>query len=412
MKIGSIAITYAGRSLRRHARRTALSIVGVGIGSGMALLAFSWMGGALAMQVRAIAESGSGHLRVVPDGWRQTHANVLRLAEDESVLAAVRALPALKAYAPRARTTGLLACGNRTAGVTVTGIDPDLEPAANRILQRCAIEGRFLRAGDQGQAVIGRALAKRLGVGIGDDLYATVAGRDDIATAMLRVAGIMDTGSRDLETSICHITLEDMARLVGLGGLAEVSILLRREEDMPAAIERLTATLPAGNAVMTWEELNPEFASGRAGDRAFMRGLAGIVVLVVSLGIASAQLTAVLERRTEFAILSALGMKRSQVTALVLMEALFIGLGGAVVALLIGGSGAYYLATHGVDFSAVLDGDMGFGDMLFDPCVHGAFGPWLVWHAIGISLVSTVFASIYPARLATRIQPADALRTG
>jgi ABC-type lipoprotein release transport system permease subunit len=60
MKFGTVLFKYASRSLTRHTRRTAISMTGVGVGCAMALIALSWMNGAFEMQVRAVAESGSG----------------------------------------------------------------------------------------------------------------------------------------------------------------------------------------------------------------------------------------------------------------------------------------------------------------------------------------------------------------
>ena len=147
------------------------------------------------------------------------------------------------------------------------------------------------------------------------------------------------------------------------------------------------------------------------GDIAFMRLLSGIVILVVSLGIASAQLTAVMERRKEFAMLSALGMKSRQVTGMVLVESLIIGLGGAVVALVVGGMCAWYLAYYGINVAFFMGDDLGFADVLLDPVIYGSFGVWLVGYAAAISITATFLASLYPAWKATHVAPADALRT-
>jgi len=65
--IGSVSTKYAFRSLLRHPMRSALSMVGVGIGCSIALIATSWMSGAAEMQIRAVSESGAGHLRVMPN---------------------------------------------------------------------------------------------------------------------------------------------------------------------------------------------------------------------------------------------------------------------------------------------------------------------------------------------------------
>jgi len=408
--IRTVAAKYALRSLLRHPRRTLLSMVGAGIGCGIALFGNSWGTGAAEMQIRAISESGGGHLRIVHADWPTTREDTLRLAEWEQALEAAQALPNVVSAAPHAQSTALLAFGNRSAGVPILGVVPHVERASNRIVQQASLEGRYLRADDEGAVVIGRTLAKRLDVELDDDLYMTLAGRDEIQSAMLRIVGILGTGSKDLDAITCHVTLQDLEQLTGYAGAADVSILLDDYALIGARLVELQKSLPPGNTVITWKEVNPGLAGNVEGDRAFLKMMSAIIVLVVILGIASAQLSAVLERRTEFAILSALGMKGRQLIALMVLEAVVVGLGGALVALLLGGSGAYYLATEGVDFSSIMGDDLSFSNVLFEPVIYGNFGSWLVWYALAISIAATVAASIYPAWLATRVNPADALR--
>jgi len=409
--IGSVTTKYAFRSLLRHLRRTILSVLGVGIGCGIGLFATSWQSGSADMQIRAASESGAGHLRIVPDGWAEKRENTLRLPQWQDALAEAKQLPNVKSVMPRARTNGLLALGNRTVGVELVGVHPEAELAGNRIVFKSRIEGRYLTLEDEGKVVIGKALATRLDIELGDDLYATLVGRDEIKSAMLRVAGILDTGSADLDTTVCHTTLRDLERISGYAGAGEISLLLDEHRLIPARQRQLAASVPAGCEVITWKDVAPALAANVEGDTAFMRGIIGIIVVVVALGIASAQLTAVLERRREFAILSALGMKDRQIIGLVVIEALLIGIGGAVVSLLLGGASAYWLATEGVSLAAMMgEGEVSFADVLLDPTLYGDFGIWLVWHAFLVSMMATLASSIYPAWLATKVDPAEALR--
>jgi ABC-type antimicrobial peptide transport system permease subunit len=94
---------------------------------------------------------------------------------------------------------------------------------------------------------------------------------------------------------------------------------------------------------------------------------------------------------------------------LILTEAFLVGLGGALVALAISTPLAYRLAM-GVDFSALMGGIKSFGGVLLDPMLYGNFGWWVVAYAFIVSLVATIAASLYPARLARKIDPAEALR--
>lgn len=131
------------------------------------------------------------------------------------------------------------------------------------------------------------------------------------------------------------------------------------------------------------------------------------------LGVASAQLTGVLERRKEFAVLTALGTRTVQLVRVVVTEGLFLGLAGAFGALAWASPLLYQWSTAGIDFSKMMqsrDDGITFGGVLIDPIFHPDFGVWTVPAALGLSLLATVAASLYPAWFASRTDPASALR--
>jgi ABC-type lipoprotein release transport system permease subunit len=341
----------------------------------------------------------------------ETREQTLRLKDWQRVAGVVRTIPGVQVFTARVRSTGLLAFGNRTSGVEIVGVQPTTESASNRIVRKSRIEGRYLEPGDTGKVVIGTTLAKRLDVEVEDDLYVTLSGRKEIASAMLRIVGILDSGSRELDAAFCHVMLEDLASMTGYEGAGEITIVLDRHDRIARARAALASTVGEGNQVITWKQVAPELAANVEGDTAFTRILIAIIIVVVSLGIAGAQLTAVLERRREFAVLSALGMKGRQLVAVLMLESVIIGVGGAVVAIAIGGPVAHLLATKGVDISAMAGGELSYGGVLLEPIMKGSFGIWIVWYAISVSLAATIVASLYPAWFATRTNPADALRT-
>ena len=409
--IGIVSIKYVLRSLLRNPRRTFLSVLGVGIGCAIGQMAASWMRGAAEMQIRAASESGAGHVRVVPAQWLETRENSLRLVNSEKILQEVKTLQGLKSFVQRARTTALLAFGTRIAGVEMVGVEPEAEQVSNRIVRKGKIEGRYLHPGDSGNVVIGKGVAKRLDVELHDDLLVTLSGRNEMRSDMLSIIGIIETGSRDLDAAICHVTLQDVGRLTDYEGPGEIAIMLEGHKLIEPTCRTLAERLADRNtAIVTWKEVSPELAANVEGDTAFTNTIIAIVILMVVFGIASAHLTAVLERRHEFAVLSALGMKGGRIAGLIFLEAVVIGLGGAVLALLIASPVTYYLATEGVNIANLAGGDLSFGDVLLDPYIYGDFGIWLVWYALGVSVMATWIASIYPAVFAMRTNPADELR--
>jgi ABC-type lipoprotein release transport system permease subunit len=410
--IGSTSFRYAMRSLRRNLRRTLLSVVGLAFGVGVGLIALSWVGGQERMSVDALAGGGIGHLRISPRGWNEHRDDALRLGEWERVLHRVRAMDGVRVATPRARVGGLLGLGTRSAHVPLTGVDARTEPQALRYV-RGIQEGRYLRPGERGAIVIGRTVADRLSAELDDELVATIVdAQGQMQSAILLVVGIAETGSRAIDGSIAHVAMADVEQLSGRTGAAEITILLDDPERAHAARAEIAHVVGSHDEVLTWLEVSPEFRARLDAGRAFTNLAVAIVLLVVLLGVASAQLTGVLERRKEFAVLAALGMRGRSLVRIVVTEGVLLGGAGALAALAWSSPILYDWATNGIDLSRMMQSRDGlaFGGVLIDPIYRPAFGTWLVPAALGLSLIATILASVYPAWFASRTDPASALR--
>jgi ABC-type lipoprotein release transport system permease subunit len=405
----SLVTRFAVRTLGRNVRRTLLSVVGIGVGSAVAIYISAFMRGAMEMRVRAISESGFGHLRIAPATWETSRNNDLRLNDWQDMLTEIRTMGDVRVAAPHVRSTALLAFGTRVAGVEMLGVDPTVEQKLNRLV-RIINEGRYLTPDDWNSAVIGRTIARRLEVEVDDDLLLTVVGPNgEMEYAMLRIVGIVETGSRDLDATICHVTLEGLERLTGRPGAGEITIDL----DHPSKIDRIQARLRTlvsdGSDVLTWKEVVPSQGGDAASDVAFANLMIGIVAVVVILGVASAQLTAILERKRELAVLIALGMRGLSLIRLLLLEAIVLGLLGAVLGLLIATPIVGYSSATGFDFAEMFEGDFNLEGVLFEPVVYPHMGPWMIPHGFAVALISTLVAALYPAWYALRTDPTSAL---
>lgn len=412
----STSTRYALRSLRRNGRRTALSVVGLAVGVGIALFALSWVRGLERMSVEAAAGGGLGHLRVAPSGWVEQHDEALRLSRWEQTLEATRALPWVEVATPRASVGGLLGLGTRTAHVALTGVDARTEPHVFRYLRGLS-EGRYLEPDERGAIVLGRANATRLRATLGDELVVTVVSSSgELESAIVTVVGIIDTGSRTIDQSIAHVPLADVAQLSGREGAGEITILARELGTDPEEVEpmrrELAGVIGEGNDALSWLELVPDLRAKIDGSYRSSRIATVIILLVVLFGVASAQLTSVLERRKEFAVLAAIGIRGLTLVRIVVTESLLLGLVSGVVAI----AWAMPLLTHlervGLDLRAAFQSEegMAFGGVLLDPIFHPQAGAWLVPTALLLSLLATVLASLYPAWFASRTDPANALR--
>ncbi len=405
-----IASRYAARSVTRNIRRTALSVIGIAIGCVLALFMESLNRGRGELFARVGATSGIGHVRIVPAGWRERRDPRMRLADWQADVAAARSVPGVALIAPRARAEVLLAVGTHVVPVEMVGVDPVIEPRTFRYVQQVQ-EGRYLRPEESGALVVGRTIADRLSAGVDDDIVATaVDPKGDIQSALFRLVGIVSTGSDDADASVCQVVRADLERLSGSAGAGEVALVLRDYRRAQAIRDQLAGRVARGDEVLTMTELAPEIEGHFRQDAASARVVSFVILLIVLLGVASAQLTAVLERRREFAVLSALGMTGGRMVRLVVQEALILGVAGGLLALIVGLPIVWRLAHVGLDFRRFLGTSYTFQGVLFDPVMFGDLGLWIVPYVFTVAIAATVIASLYPAWYAARTDPAVALR--
>ena len=94
---------------------------------------------------------------------------------------------------------------------------------------------------------------------------------------------------------------------------------------------------------------------------------------------------------------------------LFVLEGIFIGMAGSAVGALIGGSLVAYWAGHPIDFSELLDKGVGAG-LSASALVYTRLDFGVIAATMALGVVIAVVASLYPARVASRMPPAEAVR--
>jgi ABC-type lipoprotein release transport system permease subunit len=406
----SISLKTAFRNIFRNTRRSILTALGIGVGCMIATTMTGLMEGQGDMFLTAAAEGGAGHLKVVPAAWPDMRENSLRLVNGRDELETLRSTEGVVVAAPRARIEATLGFGTRIVGLEMVGVDPAVEQRAFRPVRNVA-EGRYLQREDSGVVVLGRTAVNRLDVELGDEIFVTVVdSRGEMESALLELVGTTETGSDEIDVAICHVNLPDAERLWGAQGAGEIAVVLEDTSLTDAYAVKLRETLSGSNAVLTWAEVSPDLKATAEMKVKYVSSITGVLLIVVFLGVASAQLAAVLERRREFAVLVALGTKSLQMASLVVYEALALGVAGAVIGLALGFPIVWYMATKGIDLSIFLEGQIVTGGVLFDAVLYSPMGIWVLTDTLFIAFGSTILGSIYPAWYAVRTDPAEALR--
>jgi ABC-type lipoprotein release transport system permease subunit len=386
--------------------------VGIAVGCAIGIISTAWMRGETDMFLNAAANSGAGHLQLVPKGWGESRDDRLRITDNwQELLEEMRRRPEVAIAGAHAKADVLLGMGTRVQGGQLLGVDPSFEPKLVRYIKGIS-SGRYLQEGDHASVVIGAELARRLDSEVGDELVvSSVSPSGDINSALLVIEGIISTGSRSMDATILHAPLAQVMDLSGRAGISNITINVHEKSRIEELRDAFQKQVGDRAEALTWKEVAPELEQGRKGDEAFSNALIFVIVVLVLLGVTSAQLTSVLQRGREFSVLTAIGMSHRQLVRLVLVESVCMGVAGSLLGLMLAFPAVYYLGTVGVNFAELVGEDgMTMSGLLMEPVIRADLNWWIVPYGLFLGIVATLGAAIYPAWFTRRIDPVEALR--
>jgi ABC-type lipoprotein release transport system permease subunit len=401
----------AWRNVWRNPRRTALTVAATVFAVVLVMVAVAMGAGTHEKMIEDTVRVNAGHVQVSGPGYRakRTLEQYLHF-DDEVVRRLVRAEGAI-GVAPRITSFGLLSQDSATRGVAVVGVDPLREGSVTTLPGRVR-EGRFLAPEGFREILLGGRLARILSAGVGDEvLLYSIAYSMESAYELFRVVGILKLPEATMDRSLAVISLGDAQEFFVYGDrVSEIAILADDSDSVPvlaSAVQRAVGERPA--EVHTWRESMPELEQLILLDDAGMYVMLAVLVVVVGFGILNTILMAVLERKREFGVVLALGLKPRAIFTIVYLESLLLALVGLVIGLAIALPLILYLQAHPI----ALAGDAVEAMELFgiEPQATWKLKPLNPLGSVLTILGVAIVAALYPAAKASRARPVEALRS-
>jgi ABC-type lipoprotein release transport system permease subunit len=426
--MGALLLVKIGwRNLWRNPRGTLLTALALGLGLTLLLVSLGLLDGSHDQMIDNGVRFGTGHVVIQAAGYQDSGSQALLLpvqvvSEADAFLHTDAMKLDARGVSPRLLASGLLSSAANSDGVRIMGVIPKEERAVSLIPQRI-VQGSYLADDQQSVVVIGADLARKLAVKVGAKVVlmtqavqspameATNAGGGEMQSALLRVSGIFRTGIPAIDAHIVQVPLPDAQALLGVPDrITQVAILLGREGDSRRVAEGLRKRLTGIPVeILPWREAMPPLAQLFLLDEAFNYVMNGVVLTMVGLGILNTILMRVLERRYEFGLCSALGLRPSQLAVMIVGESLALTALSLVFGLLLGLSVERYFASSGLDLRWFFRSSLPTA-LVFDPIIYSRLSFSRIASSVGIVFLTATLISFYPAYKAARTKLPNALK--
>jgi len=398
-------------NLRRHLRRTLITVLAIALGTGLALFSIGLGDGGHNQMIENGVRIGQGHLTIQAEGFLESPSASKFIDNPEKFTAIVKESSFTRNVFARIRGEGILATAAGAEGIMFQGIDPSHTDEAE-IFKDSMIEGEFLDSLDANRVVLGAKLAKRLKLKLGKKAVLTTQdATGEVTSILLRVQGIYKSGSGAIDGRICLVPLGTLQKGLSMGeGVTSLAIYLENPFRLEKAYGAIGSQLPEGPArIYKWQTLQPDLRDYVVIDDAFGYMIYAIILLIVAIGVLNTVLMSVMERKREIGILTALGMEGNHVMRMILMETVFITLLGILLGLAIGIGVNWYFAVHGIDLSSMSPEEWDLAGTVIDPVMRSHLRPHRALILCGFVFLLTVTMGIYPAWKASRTSPVEAM---
>jgi putative ABC transport system permease protein len=400
-------IKIAWRNIWRHRMRSIVIIASVaaGLWAGLYLMAFYY--GTSEQRVNTAISQEISHLQIHNPEFKKDYEVRYIIPGARGIIDEIAKMPGVKAVTGRTISRAMASTASGSSGIMLNGVDPPSEDIVTQLHSKI-IDGRYLDSGKRNRMLVGQKLAHKLKLKVGSKAVFTFLDKDlAITSAAFRVEGIYKTQNTPYDEMNVFVRGEELNNLIGLpGSTNEIAILLESNNFIQTVYDRLKSEHP-DLLVETWKEISPEMDLIVSVTDQSMYIFMAIILLALAFGIINTMLMAVLERTRELGMLMALGMKKSGIFFMILWETIFLVMAGCPFGVLFSVVSVYYSGKYGLDLSVFQDSLASFG---YAAIIYPKLETYHYVVMLVMVAATAIISSIFPARKALKLEPADAIR--
>ncbi len=399
----------AWKNLWRNKSRTLISMASIFFAVLLSTLMSSLKTGIFDNLVDNMVGYYSGYIQIHQKGYWDEQLLDNSQEQNPELEKRLNSINKVKGFTTRLESFALASSGNLTKGCLVQGIDPVRENRVTNLSDKI-VQGCYFSSNNRG-VILTEGLLMRLKMKLGDTLMLLGQGyHGATAAGKYRIIGIAHFGSPEINNSLLYLPLSSAQELFSAYGLVTSYILKLENRQDINKIKSLVLRITGPNLeVMTWEEMMPEIKKHIELDSANMLYVQIFLYILISFGIFGTLLIMMAERKYEFGMLLAIGMKKIKIYLLLLLESIMNVIVACLMGLIASIPVVFYFHVHPIRITG--SAAKAYEQFGFEPIFPTSTDSSHFFVQAFIVMLIGLLLSLYPIYQISKMNPVDSMKS-
>lgn len=401
-------IKIAWRNIWRNKIRSLVVIIALALGLWAGTFTSGFYKGMMKQRINDVIESEMSHFQVHDTNFREELLIKYYIENARDIESNIAQNENVLATTGRVVTSAMMGSANKNGGAKLIGIDPAQEAEVTGLDSK-VVEGAYFDGIKRNPILISQKMAESFKLKLKSKVVLTIQDLNgEIVASSFRVVGIYKSGNGMLDEVNAYVVRKDLQKIISLqdDSYHEIAVLLNNHdlaEPMAAEYQEVYPDLE----VKSWLDLATGMRYMVEAGNTFAYVIVGIILVALLFSVINTMLMAVMERTREIGMLMAVGLNRTKVFMMIMLETVFLSMIGGPLGLVIAYLFIQSTAASGIDLGAMGEtyNELGFSAVVRPELDLGSY--------ISISIMvfgMAVIAAIYPALKALKLNPSEAIR--
>ncbi len=401
--------SIAWRNIWRNKLRSLIMLSAIAIGLFAGVFSTGFYKGMADTRLKTGIKTEVSHIQIHLPGYTVNSEPGRYMENTGSIVEKISRLKEAEGASRRILAECFFKTAHGTRGIRIIGIEPDRESKVTDIFERVK-EGNYLDDDSRiPRILVGDKLREKLKLKLNSKVPVDIVDiNGNFSSRLYKIGGFYSTNNTGYDEMTAFVKYEELRSQLDLPEdvAHEIAIYLKPDTDVENVRQKLAGEF-SGLEVKSWREINKDLAYLTESMDQYMLIFVWIILLALCFGIINTMLMVVLERTKELGMLMAIGMHKSRVFIMIILESVFLSLTGGLFGIAIG----YGVIKIFEKRPIVLEMMRGFEQYGYSAEVYTSLPLYMAFNIAGLVVVLGVVSAIYPALKAIRLSPVDAIRT-